>query len=369
MMKLRSYYIKIIFTVMIFLSLLKVFQVFHLECKSLLSATLDYDVCSDHSDLILGVPNTLMKIENCSYCQKITCRDLLFSEPEQNKSLYIKATELMSRYADNFNQPRRNKTLEMIGKNCEEFKKWRGYDLSTVSQEEMDKGEPFPIAFNILGHEGFEQTERLLRAIYRPQNSYCFHIDKKSTQMVSDIKLLSSCFNNVFLASKLEYIIYAGFSRLQADLNCMKDHMKRKEKWRYLVNTASTGFPLKSNKELVQILKILNGSNLIVTIPTQNKSYLTSRYKYVHEVREGKLFATRTLHSPPPYNLTIVKGSAYGIFSRPFINFILTDYRAQGFLKWTEKTYSPDELFWNTLHHTYSNPHIDAPGGLKSSSI
>ena len=368
-MKSKAYCIKRIFIVFVFMSLFMVFQVSHPELLIILSASMENDVCSDPSDPILGVPNSLMKIENCSRCQKITCRSLLFGGPVQNKSLSRKAIDLMLKYSDNFNEPRRNETLEMIGKSCEGFKQWRGYDLSTVTQEEMHEGEPFSIAFNILGHEGFEQTERLLRSIYRPQNSYCFHIDKKSTEMVSDIKLLSSCFDNVFVASKLEYIIYAGFSRLQADLNCMKDQMKRKEKWRYLINTASTGFPLKSNKELVQILKILNGSNIIVTIPTEGNSFLISRYKYIHEVHNGTLLNTNVLYSPPPYNLTIVKGSAYGIFSRPFINFILTDSRAQGFLKWSKKTYSPDEMFWNTLHHTYSNPHIDAPGGLKGSSL
>ena len=42
--------------------------------------------------------------------------------------------------------------------------------------------EAFPIAYSLLMHKEVEQAERLLRAIYRPQNSYCIHIDKMQVQ-------------------------------------------------------------------------------------------------------------------------------------------------------------------------------------------
>ena len=60
------------------------------------------------------------------------------------------------------------------------------------------------------------QLELLLRAIYRPQNQYCIHIDaKQPDSFTKAIKDLAGCFDNVFIASKLEYVVYAGFSRLQ----------------------------------------------------------------------------------------------------------------------------------------------------------
>ena len=41
----------------------------------------------------------------------------------------------------------------------------------------------------------------------------------------------------------------------------MNDLLKRKVKWKYVINLASQAFPLKTNEELVEILKIFNGGN------------------------------------------------------------------------------------------------------------
>ena len=108
----------------------------------------------------------------------------------------------------------------------------------------------------------WRQVERLLRAIYRPQNVYCIHVDLNSPAEVhAGMLSLARCFPNVFIASKLEYVVYAGFSRLQADINCMSDHVKRDDRWRYLINVAGEAFPLRTNAEIVKILKIYNGAN------------------------------------------------------------------------------------------------------------
>ena len=37
------------------------------------------------------------------------------------------------------------------------------------------------------------------------------------------MKAIANCLPNVFIASKLEDVIYEGYSRLQADINCMTD--------------------------------------------------------------------------------------------------------------------------------------------------
>ena len=62
----------------------------------------------------------------------------------------------------------------------------------------------------------FFKVEILLRAIYRPHNQYCIHVDSKmSSSLKQAIWDLVRCFDNVFVASKLENVVYAGFSRLQ----------------------------------------------------------------------------------------------------------------------------------------------------------
>lgn len=80
------------------------------------------------------------------------------------------------------------------------------------------------IGFTILMHDKVEQFERLLVALYHTDHVYCVHVDAKASEVIKKaVKSIVSCFDNVFLATKQEYIVYAGFSRLRADLNCMSD--------------------------------------------------------------------------------------------------------------------------------------------------
>ena len=42
--------------------------------------------------------------------------------------------------------------------------------------------EQFPVAFGILVYRNFDQLEQLLRAIYKPHNYYCIHVDRKASE-------------------------------------------------------------------------------------------------------------------------------------------------------------------------------------------
>ena len=133
-----------------------------------------------------------------------------------------------------------------------------------------------------------------------------------------------------------------------------------------------------------------------------------------------QVVSSKTTNPPPPHDIEIVRGSAYGIFSRKFVEFIVTgtyqlskqrfsfvspsmvvsehrpnlgcptyvygknpdvlfaharlqcsalmrmvaDQKAKALLEWSRKTYSPDEHYWATLHHTYGNPHLHTPGAF-----
>lgn len=248
--------------------------------------------------------------------------------------------------------------------NCALFIQNRGYLLPKVTQEEKH----FPIAYSILTYKDVHQTERLLRSVYRPQNTYCIHVDQKASDtMRSAMSSIAKCFPNVFLASDPVKVIYAGYSRLLADIHCMQDVLKRKEKWKYYINLASQAFPLKSNREIVKILKVYNGSNDIEGIVGPRLDGIRRRFEFHFDTvfKNGQYIVDRTekRKSKPPHNLSIVRGSAYGIFSRAFVHFIVNNNIAKDFLEWTKDTYSPDEFYWSTLHHVQSNPHLHTPGG------
>ncbi|GFN80821.1 beta-1,3-galactosyl-o-glycosyl-glycoprotein beta-1,6-n-acetylglucosaminyltransferase 3-like [Plakobranchus ocellatus] len=226
-------------------------------------------------------------------------------------------------------------------RNCSKFLSSRGYIISTLSQEEAD----FPIAFSILVHTDIEMAERMLRAIYRPENYYCIHVDEKSTEIYKAVRQIADCFSNVVLATKRVQVKWASFSALEADLICMQT-LWRFRKWKYLINLTGQEFPLKTNADLVRILRSLNGSNDV--------------HSTLHETyAEQRRFGNNSL----PSWFRPIKGSVHVTLSRAFVDFLLHDQKAVSILNWAKSTESfHDEIFFSTLNH---NPQLQAPGSYR----
>ncbi|KAM4704621.1 N-acetyllactosaminide beta-1,6-N-acetylglucosaminyl-transferase-like [Rhinophrynus dorsalis] len=240
--------------------------------------------------------------------------------------------------------------------NCPEYIRQNHFITSPLSDEEA----AFSLAFIMTVHKEFDTFERLFRALYMPQNIYCIHIDEKaSAEFYQAVDGLVQCFPNAFLASKMEPVVYAGISRLQADLNCMKDLVKSDVQWKYVINTCGQDFPLKTNKEFIQHLKKFNGKN--ITPGVLPPGHAIPRTKYVHreDIINSIVIRTDVLKPPPPHNITIYFGSAYIAVTREFTRFILEDQRAIDLLKWSKDTYSPDEHYWVTLNRI-----PDVPGSM-----
>ncbi|XP_066124568.1 N-acetyllactosaminide beta-1,6-N-acetylglucosaminyl-transferase isoform X1 [Saccopteryx bilineata] len=232
---------------------------------------------------------------------------------------------------------------------CYEYMVQSHYITETLSKEEAE----FPLAYTVTIHKDFGTFERLFRAIYMPQNVYCIHVDKKATAEFKDaVEQLLSCFPNAFLASKMEPVVYGGISRLQADLNCIKDLVATAIPWKYAINTCGQDFPLKTNKEIVQYLKEFKGKN--ITPGVLPPDHAIGRTKYVHQEilhkQNSYMLKTTQLKTSPPHNMTIYFGTAYVALTREFANFVFQDQQALDLLSWSKDTYSPDEHFWVTLN-------------------
>ncbi|XP_061578614.1 beta-1,3-galactosyl-O-glycosyl-glycoprotein beta-1,6-N-acetylglucosaminyltransferase 3 [Cololabis saira] len=237
-----------------------------------------------------------------------------------------------------------------VTKDCPAFIKRRGFISVPLSEEEND----FPIAYSMVIHEKIEMFERLLRAVYAPQNIYCVHVDQKSSpDFQSAVKAIVSCFPNVFIASKLERVVYASWSRVQADLNCMSDLLDSPVPWKYLLNTCGTDFPVKTNREMVMTLKALNGRNSMETEATNG--YKKGRWQYHHNVTDS-VTRTDVKKSPPPISSPMFSGNAYIVASRAFVEHVKQDKEVQTLMEWEKDTYSPDEHLWATLQRMPSVP-------------
>ncbi|XP_026781377.3 beta-1,3-galactosyl-O-glycosyl-glycoprotein beta-1,6-N-acetylglucosaminyltransferase-like [Pangasianodon hypophthalmus] len=229
-------------------------------------------------------------------------------------------------------------------KDCEKFRRTRKYLPFPLSEEE----EAFPVAYSIVIHHKVQNFERLLRSIYSPQNFYCIHVDKKAPEsFMRAINAIVSCIDNVFLASKFEEVVYASWSRVQADINCMKDLYQASSRWKYFINLCGQDFPIKTNLEIVRALKALAGANSLETeITPPNKEY---RWKKRYQVINGRIQMTYQDKVPPPFGIKIFSGGAYIVVSRDFVRYVLEDPKAQVLISWFNDTYSPDEFIWATI--------------------
>ncbi|XP_040889630.1 beta-1,3-galactosyl-O-glycosyl-glycoprotein beta-1,6-N-acetylglucosaminyltransferase 7 [Toxotes jaculatrix] len=238
-------------------------------------------------------------------------------------------------------------------------------DLHFITRPLSREEEDYPLAFIVTVHKELELFVRLFRAIYMPQNVYCIHVDAKAPRGYREaVQRLVSCFENTFLSSRSETVTYAGFSRLQADLNCMKDLAKSKIGWRKVVNLCGQDFPVKSNLELVQYLKSKEWRDRNMTPGVKQPVSMRHRTQLQHKEIIGSHVALKGLglkKGPPPYNLQVYFGTAYYALTRAFVDFVLKNQIAQSLLEWSKDTFSPDEHYWVTLNHIKEAPgsHID----------
>ncbi|XP_059145298.1 beta-1,3-galactosyl-O-glycosyl-glycoprotein beta-1,6-N-acetylglucosaminyltransferase-like [Physella acuta] len=229
-----------------------------------------------------------------------------------------------------------NKFYKQATKNCSYFIQSRGYITHHLSEDERN----FPIAYSILVFKNAEMAERLLRAIYRPQNYYCIHVDKKSPRPFYEAMVgIAGCFSNVFLTARRVDVRWGTYSVLEPELLCMQE-LWRFRSWRYFINLTGQEFPLRTNYELVKILRALNGSNDVTGSLKHN-------------------FTKRWRGTKPPHGIRPVKGSVHITVNRHFVDYILHNETARDLLNWTRHTDLPDETFFATLNF---NPQLGIRG-------
>lgn len=146
---------------------------------------------------------------------------------------------------------------------CHRFRQINGRPPE-VSDEELS----YPLAFSFNIHSDFMQFARLFRAVYRPHNIYCLHVDKKADQSYRrNVTRLAGCFGyNVHVIPNEQSISikWGDLGTLEAWFLCARHFIKQSAtKWKYMLNGSGQEFPLLTNWELVKALRALNGSNVV----------------------------------------------------------------------------------------------------------
>ena len=217
-----------------------------------------------------------------------------------------------------------------------------------VSQEEMD----FPLAFSLVVYTAPQQVIRLLKTIYRPHNLYCIHPDaRQSNTFISFFTNFSKCFDNVFVASRLERVYYAHSSILEAQLHCMEDFIKYdRSKWRYAINLVGQELPLATNRGIVKALKQRNSVSIVQSFKIPQYDW-NERFVYKYDLSHGEIYNTYIRLPPIPHNITIYKSSTYIAITRQFMEFILGNEKAVDFRNYLQDVRNAEESFYASLFH------------------
>lgn len=228
-------------------------------------------------------------------------------------------------------------------------------DLHFITRPLSPQEQRYPLAFILTVHKELEIFVRLLRAIYMPQNVYCIHIDAKAPPGYQEaVRTLINCLENAFLSTRSETVTYGGFTRLQADLNCMKDLAGLGTRWRKVINLCGQDFPVKSNLELVRYLQSKYWKDRNMTPGIKQPAAMKHRTEFQHVEITGSHVALKGVwrrKEPPPHNLEVYFGTAYYALTRDFVDFVLNNQAALDLLEWSKDTFSPDEHYWVTLNH------------------
>jgi len=224
-----------------------------------------------------------------------------------------------------------------------------------VTKEE----EQFPIAFGFTVYKGARLLERILQAIYMPNNVYCVHIDTKSPEVFRRaIPAMIRCLPNVFISAKSSDVVYAHFSIVQAQLNCMEELLQSSVKWKYYISLVGQDFPLYENREIVAALQRLNNSNSMESFPMPEHN--KDRIKTVWALKNHEIYNTGIAKQPPPHNISIYKGSTHIVAVREFVEFVIYSKFGKDFIEFLKDTAVPDETVYASLQQ-----HPLAPGGIR----
>lgn len=224
----------------------------------------------------------------------------------------------------------------------------------------------FPIAFTFVVYDSPQQILRLLRLMYRPQNSFCIHYDRKSKHK-KFFQSIAACFDNVIIPSKLASIVWGHFSVLEAQMNCMTDLLKlrakQEHKWKYLLNICGKELPLVTNREIVAHLKRFNGSSVIGAYNVSNPDdfEMMSRIQYpitLNKERNGILVHYKGHIRNPPFDpkTQYFKSQSYVAVSHAFASYLDTNSRALKVRDFFKRCRSPEEHYYATLFMMHGVP-------------
>ena len=233
--------------------------------------------------------------------------------------------------------------------NCAKIRSEFMHNLYTT-REELD----FPLAFSMNVYENPQQILRFLKVIYRPHNLYCLHYDQKSSAAFKRvIKNLAKCFGNVIIPPKIYNVVWGCYTNIEAQISCTRALYAARDSypWRYAISLCGKELPLRTNREIVEILRRLNGTSAIELHPMrQINSEIHERFTHKFVIGyDNKCHETREYLGPVPHGLEIKKNLAYIAMSPEFVHFLLHNKTALDLYEYMKGALIAEEHYYSTI--------------------
>ena len=243
------------------------------------------------------------------------------------------------------------------------------YNNYYVSQEELS----FPLAYIALVHKEPHMLLRFLKAVYRRHNMYCIHYDHKSSpRFKSFIHLLSKCVNNVIIPGKIEDVTWGDTSILNAQLNCFRDLMvyRTTVPWKYAFNLQGHELPLRTNRELVEMLQsqppntsIMETWPILDGIDRDRLTYQVRTISLPGNIKVVSLSSAKLAQLPSDLELEIFKSWCFIAVTPQFVQHMLESDVSKILADFLQNVASAEEYFYATLYN-----HKLTPGGRYQTS-
>uniref|UniRef100_A0A915NJV5 Uncharacterized protein n=1 Tax=Meloidogyne floridensis TaxID=298350 RepID=A0A915NJV5_9BILA len=235
---------------------------------------------------------------------------------------------------------------------CRSIKE-RNYFLEKPNEEKK-----YPLAYARIVYGSYRFLEAEFATNYQHQNWYCYAVDSKigNKQFFKRIKSLAKCFPNVIVPTKRFPVNKDGVNMVTAFMSCLEELSKKKYKWEYVFTLQNFDIQIKTNEEIIQILKWLGGAN-DVEYSLDKKELIQALYKKFNwTFKDLKLFKDEKLNNQvdtegKPLSLKITKGYIQASLARPFVDFIVQKLDLTQLLDHLNNCgeYGCDELFFQSL--------------------
>uniref|UniRef100_A0A183BRP2 Uncharacterized protein n=1 Tax=Globodera pallida TaxID=36090 RepID=A0A183BRP2_GLOPA len=183
----------------------------------------------------------------------------------------------------------------------------------------------FPLAQVRVVYKDYVFLEKELASSYSPNNWYCYSVDHKSDkQFHMRLKQLSECLPNVVVSTCEWNVDSAGHNMTRAFLDCLNLLTVPEKRWEYVAILQNHDVAIKTNREMVQIYRWLNGANDVeVTWPPGGRvnESLDWSFEAIRMFRNESRNVLDVEGFPP--KLVFSKGSVASSLSRKMAEFIV----------------------------------------------